>query len=107
MNLSPPRHISTQLCVGSVRRRTDATAYVGQARAMDWIAASAEWRHFKHAVRAEWKCLTNAQLDVISGVRARLGEQICSSYEVTAEEAERQICYFEARSEYFLPVSSC
>jgi len=93
-------------CVGSVRRRTDATPYVGQPRPMDWIAASAEWPHFKHAVRAEWKNLTNAQLDVICGVRARLGEQICSSYGVTAKEAERQICYFEARSEYFLPVSS-
>ena len=46
---------------------------------MDWIAASAEWRHFKHAVRAEWKNLTSAQLDVICGVRARLGEQICSA----------------------------
>jgi hypothetical protein len=73
---------------------------------MDWIVAAAQWRHFKHAVRAEWKTLTNAQLDAVSGVRAHLGEQICSSYGVTAEEAERQICYFEARNEYFLPVSS-
>jgi hypothetical protein len=47
------------------------------------------------------KKLTAAQLDAIAGVRARLGEQICSSYGVTAEEAERQICYFEARNEYF------
>jgi len=77
-----------------------------QARAMDWIAAPAEWPRFKHAVRAEWKNLTNAQLDAVSGVRARLGEQICSSYGVTAKEAERQICYFEARSDYFVPVSS-
>jgi hypothetical protein len=73
---------------------------------MDWIAAASQWRNFKHEVRAEWKTLTNAQLDVVSGVRARLGEQICSSYGVTADEAERQICYFEARNEYFLPVSS-
>lgn len=73
---------------------------------MDWIAAAAEWRHFKHEVRAEWKSLTDAQLDAVSGVRARLGEQIRSSYGLTAEEAERQICYFEARNEYFLPVSS-
>src|SRR6185369_17731746 len=56
-------------CVGSVRRRTDRTPYVGQPGAMDWIAASAEWRRFKHAVRAEWKNLTSAQLDVVSGVR--------------------------------------
>ena len=73
---------------------------------MDWIAAAARWCRFKHEVRAEWKSLTNTQLDAVCGVRARLGEQICSSYGVTAEEAERQICYFEARNEYFLPVSS-
>jgi hypothetical protein len=73
---------------------------------MDWITAAAEWGHFKHEVRAEWKNLSAAQLDAISGARARLSEQIRSSYGVTAEEAERQICYFEARNEYFPPVSS-
>jgi hypothetical protein len=73
---------------------------------MDWIAGAAEWRHFKHEVRAQWKNLTAAQLDAIAGVRARLGEQIRSSYGVTAEEAERQICYFEARNEYFRAVST-
>ena len=91
--------------MGSVRRRTDGTPSLRQARGVDWIAASAEWHRFKHAVRAEWKNLTNAQLDAVSGVRARLGEQICFSYGVTAEEAERQICYFEARSDYFVPAS--
>lgn len=93
-------------CLGSVRRRTDDTPHSRHARAMDWIAAAAEWGHFKHQVRAEWHDLTDAQLDAISGVRARLGEQLRSRYGVTAEEAERQICYFEARNEYFLPVSS-
>jgi hypothetical protein len=73
---------------------------------MDWIAAFVEWGRFKHVVRAEWKNLTNTKLDLVSGARVRLGEQICSSYAVTAQEAERQICYFEARSDYFVPVSS-
>ena len=73
---------------------------------MDWIAASVEWGRFKHVVRAEWKNLTNTKLDLVSGARVRLGEQICSSYTVTAQEAERLICYFEARSDYFVPVSS-
>jgi hypothetical protein len=92
--------------MGSVRRRTDGTPHVWHAHKMDWTAAAVEWLHFKHEVRAEWKNLTDVQLDAIGGVRARLGEQIRSSYGVTPEEAERQICYFEARNEYFLPVSS-
>jgi len=73
---------------------------------MDWIAASVEWRHFKYEVRVQWQKLTAAQLEAIAGVRSRLGEQIRAAYGVTIEEAERQICYFEARNEYFSAVST-
>jgi hypothetical protein len=89
-----------------VRLRTDASADLEHALAMDWIAATAEWGHFKHQVRARWTKLTAAELDAIGGERVRLEEQISSSYGVTAEEAERQICHFEARNEYFSAVSS-
>jgi hypothetical protein len=68
---------------------------------MNWIAGAAEWPRFKYEVQAQWKQLTAEQLDAIAGVRARLGEQIRCSYGVAPEEAERQICYFEARNEYF------
>jgi len=73
---------------------------------MDWVLAPFEWRHFKYEVRAQWQELTAAQLEAIAGMRSHLGDQIRATYGVTAEEAERQICYFEARNEYFSPVST-
>ena len=73
---------------------------------MDWIAAVSEWKYFRSEVRAHWAKLTDAQLDIISGHRARLREQVQTAYCVTIDEAERQICYFEARNEYFRAVSS-
>jgi hypothetical protein len=73
---------------------------------MDWIAAAVEWRNFKYEVHAQWQKLTAAQLEAIAGVRSRLGRQICATYGVTAEEAERQMSSFEARNEYFSAIST-
>ena len=73
---------------------------------MAWTAALAEWKPFKNEVRAQWERLTAFQLDAIAGMRVRLAEQIRASYGITAEEAERQICNFEARNEYLRTVSS-
>ena len=73
---------------------------------MDWSAALAEWKPFRNEVRAQWGRLTDSQLDAIAGVRTRLAEQIRASYGVTPDEAERQICNFEARNQYLRAVSS-
>jgi uncharacterized protein YjbJ (UPF0337 family) len=73
---------------------------------MDWTAALAEWKPFRNEVRARWEKLTDSQLDTIGGLRTRLAEQIRASYGVTPDEAERQICGFEARNDYLRPVSS-
>jgi predicted amidohydrolase len=73
---------------------------------MDWTAALAEWKDFKNEVRAQWRKLSDAQIDVIAGTRIRLAEQILVSYGVTPDEAERQICNFEAHNQYLRAVSS-
>lgn len=73
---------------------------------MDWYSAAVEWKPFRNEVRARWTQLTDVQLDAIAGVRARLAEQIRASYGVTPDEAERQVCSFEARNQYLRPVSS-
>jgi uncharacterized protein YjbJ (UPF0337 family) len=73
---------------------------------MDWIAAAAEWKTFRNEVRARWRRLTDAQLDSIAGVRLRLAEQIRTTYGATPDEAERQICNFEARDQSLRAVSS-
>lgn len=73
---------------------------------MDWITALTEWKGFRNEVRARWLQLTESQLDAIAGMRPLLAEQIRASYGVSAEEAERQICNFEARDQYLRAVSS-
>jgi hypothetical protein len=73
---------------------------------MDWIAALAEWKDFRNEVRTRWQALTDAQIDIIAGTRVRLAEQILVSYGITPDEAERQICNFEARNQYLRTVSS-
>jgi hypothetical protein len=73
---------------------------------MDWNLAVTEWKPFRHEVRAQWRNLTNAQLDGIAGLRSVLAEQIRVCYGITSEDAEHQIRSFEARNEFFRPVSS-
>jgi predicted amidohydrolase len=73
---------------------------------MDWTAAATEWKAFRNEVRARWQHLSDSQLDAIGGMRIRLAEHIRASYGVTPDEAERQICNFEARNQYLRVVSS-
>lgn len=73
---------------------------------MDWKSVADEWKPFRNELRSQWALLTEAQIDQINGQRAVLAEQIRSSYSMTADEAERQILNFEARSQFFRAVSS-
>jgi uncharacterized protein YjbJ (UPF0337 family) len=73
---------------------------------MDWIAAAREWKYFRNEVREQWRRLTEAQLHTIAGQRAALEEQIRASYELTPDQAERQISHFEARNEFLRATSS-
>lgn len=62
---------------------------------MDWFAAASDWNRFKGIVGARWKRLTASQLDLVSGHRAQLGEQICLSYGLAPAQAELQLRRFE------------
>lgn len=73
---------------------------------MDWVAAAAEWENFQREVGAHWKELSSSQLDTIAGMRALLAEEVRVSYGLTLEQAEQQICRFEARSGYLRAISS-
>jgi hypothetical protein len=73
---------------------------------MDWKSVALEWKPFRNEVRLHWSRLTDAQLNAINGLRARLAEQIGLTYGLTAQEAERQILSFEARSQFLRPQSS-
>jgi hypothetical protein len=65
---------------------------------MERIATDAEWKVFRNEVRARWRQLTDSQLDAIAGMRLRLAEQICATYGVPSDEAEREIRHFEAHN---------
>lgn len=72
---------------------------------MDWKSVAEEWNAFRNQVRAQWRLLTEAQLEAIAGRRAHLAEQISITYGFGPDEAERQILNFEARSHFLRPVS--
>lgn len=72
---------------------------------MDWKSVAEEWKTFRNQVRAQWMLLTDVQLETIAGQRTQLAEQIRISYGCAADEAERQILHFEARSHFLRPVS--
>jgi hypothetical protein len=67
---------------------------------MERIASEREWKAFRDEVRARWQRLTDSQLDAIAGMRLRLAEHICATYGITPDEAEREICHFEAGTRY-------
>jgi len=72
---------------------------------MDWNFAEANWQQLRSEVRANWARLTSGQLDVIAGRRARLASTIREAYDLTGDEAERQIRSFEERNQHPRPVS--
>ncbi len=72
---------------------------------MDWNFIEASWPQFRDEVRAHWRRLTEAQLDLIAGRRAHLASNIEDAYALTGAEAERQIRGFEARNLHPRPVS--
>jgi hypothetical protein len=78
----------------------------GFGRLMDWLSVADEWKHFRNEVRTRWALLSSTQLEAIAGRRPDLAEQIRASYGITAEEVERQILSFEARSQFLRAVSS-
>ena len=73
---------------------------------MDWAAAAAEWKNFQREVGTHWEKLTQSQLGTIAGVRARLAQEVRVSYDLTPQQAEQQICDFEARNGYLRVISS-
>jgi hypothetical protein len=65
---------------------------------MDWNSAAADWKYFECEVRSQWRRLSEGQLTLIGGGRARLAEQLRQSYGWTDEHVERQISSFELRN---------
>jgi uncharacterized protein YjbJ (UPF0337 family) len=62
---------------------------------MDWERISGNWAHWRERIRGRWSRLTNDQLDKAAGRRDPLLMQIQDAYELTREEADRQLRNWE------------
>jgi uncharacterized protein YjbJ (UPF0337 family) len=62
---------------------------------MDWERISGNWAHWRDRIRGRWSRLTSEQLDTIGGRRERLIGQIQDAYDLTRDDAERQLRNWE------------
>ena len=60
---------------------------------MKWV----HWEQFKAAVKQNWGKLTDAELDKIAGRRHQLADKIQEVYEISRDEAEKQVRDWELR----------
>jgi len=62
---------------------------------MDWERISGNWAHWRERIQGRWSRLTNYQLDKAAGRREPLLRQIQETYDLTREEADRQLRNWE------------
>jgi len=72
---------------------------------LNWDQVKGNWKQFKGKVKEQWGNLTDDQLDIIEGKRDQLAGKLQEAYGIGKDEAERQICKFEARYAAWQPAS--
>jgi uncharacterized protein YjbJ (UPF0337 family) len=63
--------------------------------AMTWENAESNWDEFKSKLKTRWGKITNTHLVSIAGKRANLLATLQEIYEISVEEAEKQVVSFE------------
>ncbi len=63
---------------------------------MDWNRIERNWKHLKSKTILRWGKLTHDDLDVIDGQREQLAGKLQELYDLTKEEADKQINEFVA-----------
>ena len=58
---------------------------------MQWDQIESRWKEFTGSARAHWSKLTDDDWQAMTGTRGHLIGRIQKRYEVTREEAERQV----------------
>jgi uncharacterized protein YjbJ (UPF0337 family) len=58
---------------------------------MYWDRIEVNWPQFKGVVKEQWAMLSDEQLNRVRGKRDRLSELIQEAYDVTRDEAEKQL----------------
>jgi uncharacterized protein YjbJ (UPF0337 family) len=65
---------------------------------VNWNIVEGNWKQYKGKVKAQWRSLTEEQLELIAGKRIELAGRIQETYGTTKDEAEAQIKRFEERN---------
>jgi len=58
---------------------------------MHWDGVEGDWKRFRVSAKRRWGKLTEQQLDAIAGRRALLAGRIRDAYELSKDDAERQL----------------
>jgi uncharacterized protein YjbJ (UPF0337 family) len=58
---------------------------------MYWDRIEVNWPQFKGVVKEQWTMLSDEQLNRVRGKRDRLSDLIQEAYDVTRDEAEKQL----------------
>ena len=66
---------------------------------MDRDIVGANWELIRGKVKERWSKLSDDQLDLVSGNRYQLIDEIRESYGIGKDEAERQLREWEARND--------
>jgi uncharacterized protein YjbJ (UPF0337 family) len=62
---------------------------------MDWERISGNWPHWRNRIQERWGRLTSQQLDGVCGLRERLVARLEDAYELSRQDAERQLRNWE------------
>jgi len=62
---------------------------------MDWERISGNWPHWRDRIQQRWGRLTSQQLDGIAGQRERLVARLEDAYDLSRQDAERQLRNWE------------
>lgn len=74
-------------------------AIIDAVEVMDWDIVKANWERLRGKVKQRWGRLSDDQLELVSGNRNQLIDEIRQSYGIGKDEAELQVRDWEARND--------
>jgi uncharacterized protein YjbJ (UPF0337 family) len=63
---------------------------------MIWERIRSNWNHYKVRAKAQWSKLSEEQLQNIQGNREHLASRVQHAYDLSKEEAEKQVAEWQA-----------
>jgi hypothetical protein len=70
---------------------------------LNWEQIRANWGLFKRRIGLRWHRFTEVQLNAIGGQRPQLVRGIVDLYQLSADDAERQVADWQARQRMDTP----